>query len=149
MLIASTGSARKLFDTWVRDHIDLILEVRQLAYATAEFGHRYIAEVFFPVLKTNRQLPGRENNLCILFCDNYPIHYQAQLLKEFAERRVVVIIYPPHTSHPFQVLDLLLFGRLKAAHKYISRADPTDTDHLVSIFKTYELVTTKTTVKAS
>jgi hypothetical protein len=57
----------------------------------------------------------------------------------------------PHTSHPFQVLDLLLFGRLKAAKKYISRvhADPTDTDHLVRIFKPYELVSTSTTVRDS
>jgi hypothetical protein len=40
---------------------------------------------------------------------------------------------------------------LKAAKKYISRADadPTDTDHLVRIFKAYEMVTTNTTVGAS
>jgi hypothetical protein len=45
----------------------------------------------------------------------------------------------------------LLFGRLKAAKKYIPRADadPTETDHLVRIFKAYELVTTNTTVRAS
>jgi hypothetical protein len=56
-----------------------------------------------------------------------------------------------HTAHLFQVRDLLLFGRLKIAHKYIPRtdADPTDTDHLVRIFKAYELVTTSTTVRAS
>jgi hypothetical protein len=73
------------------------------------------------------------------------------LLKEFAERGVGVITYPPHTAHLFQVLDLLLFGRLKAAQKNIPRADadPTDTDHLVKIFKAYDLVTTSTTVRAS
>jgi hypothetical protein len=56
-----------------------------------------------------------------------------------------------HTLHLFQVLDLLLFGRLKVAKKYIPRADavPTDTGHLVRIFKAYELVTTSTTVRAS
>jgi hypothetical protein len=56
-----------------------------------------------------------------------------------------------HTSHRFQVLDLLLFGRLKAAKKYVPRADadPTDADHLVRIFKGYEWVATSTTVKAS
>jgi hypothetical protein len=53
MLIAPTASARKLFDTGVRDHIDLIIEVRQLAYATAELFHRHITEVFFPALETN------------------------------------------------------------------------------------------------
>jgi hypothetical protein len=40
---------------------------------------------------------------------------------------------------------------LKAAKKYVPRADagPTDTDHLIRIFKTDELVTTSTTVRAS
>jgi hypothetical protein len=73
------------------------------------------------------------------------------LLKEFADRGVAVIAYPLHTSHLFQVLNLLLFGRLKATQKYIPRADadPTDTDHPLKIFKAYELVTTSTTVRAS
>jgi hypothetical protein len=151
MLITATASARKLFDTGVRDHIDLIIEVRQPAYVTAELFHCYITEVFFSTLETNRQRTGCENKLCILFCDNCSIHCQDQLLKEFAESGAAVIIYPPHTSHLFQVLDLLLFGRLKAAKKYISRADadPTDTDHLVRIFKAYQLVPTSTTVRTS
>jgi hypothetical protein len=73
------------------------------------------------------------------------------LLKEFAERGVVVMTYPSHISHLFQVLDLLLFGRLKSAPNDIPRADAdaTDTDHLVRIFKAHELVTTRTTVRAS
>jgi hypothetical protein len=73
------------------------------------------------------------------------------LLKEFAERGVADITYPHHTSHLFQVLDLLLFGRLKAVKKYIltADADPTDTNHLVRIFKAYELVATSTTIRVS
>jgi hypothetical protein len=58
ILIAPTASARNLFDTRVRDHIDLIIEVRKPAYSTAELFHPYITEVFFPALETNRQLPG-------------------------------------------------------------------------------------------
>jgi hypothetical protein len=56
-----------------------------------------------------------------------------------------------YTSHLFQVLDLLLFGRLKATKKYTPRADadPTGTDHLGRIFKAYELVTMSTTGRAS
>jgi hypothetical protein len=54
MLIAPTASARKLVDTDVRDHVDLIIEVIQPADATAELFHRYITEVFFPALETNR-----------------------------------------------------------------------------------------------
>jgi hypothetical protein len=40
---------------------------------------------------------------------------------------------------------------LNGARKYVRRADadPTDTGHLVRIFKTYELVTTSMIVRAS
>jgi hypothetical protein len=69
ILIAPTVSARTLFDIGVRDHIDLVIELKQPAYATAQLFHHYITEVFFPALETNRQLPGCENKLCILFCD--------------------------------------------------------------------------------
>jgi hypothetical protein len=50
-----------------------------------------------------------------------------------------------------QVLDLFLFRRLKASRKYIPRnyADPAGINHLVKIFKAYELVPTNTTVRAS
>jgi hypothetical protein len=109
MLIAPTVSARKLFDTGVKNHIDLIIEVKQPAYVTAELFHRYITEVFFSALETNQQLRGCENMLCILFCGNCSIHCQDQLLKEFTESGVPFIIYSSHTSHRFQVPDLLLF----------------------------------------
>ena len=73
------------------------------------------------------------------------------ILKEFAEQGVVVVTYPPHTSHIFQVLDVLLFGRLKSAKKYLPRNDgaPLQIDHLVRIFKAYEMVTTSSTIRAS
>jgi hypothetical protein len=116
-----------------------------------ELFHRYMTEISFPALETNQHLPGCENKLCILFCDNCSIHCSDQLLKEFAKRGVAVIIYTYYTSYLFQVLDLLLFGRLKAAKKYIPRADAdlTDTDHLVRIVKANELVTTSTMGRAS
>jgi hypothetical protein len=53
MLIPPTASGRKLFDTGVSDHIDLIIKVRQPVSVTVELFHRYITEVFFPTLETN------------------------------------------------------------------------------------------------
>jgi hypothetical protein len=47
MPIAPTASARKLFDTGVRDHIDLIIEVRQPTYATAELFTIILRRSFF------------------------------------------------------------------------------------------------------
>jgi hypothetical protein len=109
---------------------------------------RYIKEIFFPALEANRELRGCKEKPSISFCDNCSIHYSDHVLSEFAEQGGVVIPYSPHTSNLFQVLGVLLFGRSKSAKKYIPRndADPAQINHLVRIFKDYEMVTTSTMV---
>jgi hypothetical protein len=72
-------------------------------------------------------------------------------LGEFTERGVIAIIYPPHTENLFQVLGVIMFGRLKSTKKYIPRNDydPAGIDHLVRIFETYEWVSAHTTIGVS
>jgi hypothetical protein len=57
----------------------------------------------------------------------------------------------PHTLQIFQVRDRLLFGRLKAAKKQPVRdlEESAQLDHVVRVFKADELVTTRTTNRAS
>jgi hypothetical protein len=62
-----------------------------------------------------------------------------------------VITYPPHTSHTFQVLDVLLFGALTGAKKYQRRDDSlaSNIDHVLRLFRAYEIAPTSTTIKSS
>jgi hypothetical protein len=72
-------------------------------------------------------------------------------MKELAIHGIFLITYPPHTSHIFQVLDLLLFGRLRAIKKQVLR-DLTlgrDFDYVMRIFRAYEQVTTSVIVRSS
>lgn len=72
-------------------------------------------------------------------------------MKELAFHEILLITYPPHTSHIFQVIDLLLFGRLKAIKKQFLR-DLTlgrDLDHAMRIFRAYEQATTNLIVRSS
>jgi hypothetical protein len=60
-------------------------------------------------------------------------------------------MYPPHTSQTFQVLDSLLFGKLKAARKYLSRDFDVRTElyHVMRDCHAYEIATASTIVRAS
>jgi hypothetical protein len=78
-------------------------------------------DIFFPALQRNRQLRGCKDKLCNFFCDNCSIHCTDQILKEFAEKGVAAITYPPHPSNLFQGVDVLLFGRLKSTTKYLPK----------------------------
>jgi hypothetical protein len=53
-------------------------------------------------------------------------------------------------SNLFQVLDMLLFGRLKLEKKYLPRNDqaPASIDDIIRISKTYETVTASTMVRS-
>jgi hypothetical protein len=64
---------------------------------------------------------------------------------------ILVITYPSHTSHIFQVLDVLLFGILKKAKKYQRRDDtlPRGVDHVLRLFRAYEQATASATIRAS
>jgi hypothetical protein len=68
-----------------------------------------------------------------------------------ARRWILVIISPWHTSHIFQVLDVLLFGILKKAKNYQLR-DYTlwrEVDHVLRLFCARGQATASTTIRAS
>ena len=49
----------------------------------------------------------------LLHHPRYKDHLDENLIKILSENNILVITYPPYTSHIFQVLDKLLFGVLK------------------------------------
>jgi hypothetical protein len=147
--ITPRPSANRTFEKGVSTGIDLKLKIRLYSYVDADLFRKYIQEVFLPAVATNRRLPGCKNKHAILFCDNCVRHCSEEILKELAENGVLGLTYPPHTSHIFQVLDLVLFGNLKRCKQYQTRDENEDreVDHIIRIFKAYETVTTSMTVR--
>jgi hypothetical protein len=137
LLIAPRPSANRIFAKRVRPGVDLKLEIRPSLYVDADLFRQYIQEMFLPAVATNRRLPGCNNKRAILFCDNYTCHCFEAILKELAENGAVVLTCPPHTSHMFQVLDVVLFGNLKRCKKYQTPGENEDreVDHILRIFK--------------
>jgi hypothetical protein len=70
---------------------------------------------------SSHQLPGCQGNYSIIFCDNCSCHCSHDVLRDLATHETFLMTYPPHSSHIFQVLDVLLFGRLKSAKNYLAR----------------------------
>jgi hypothetical protein len=73
------------------------------------------------------------------------------MLEKLARHAVLVLAYPPHTSYIFQVLDALLFGRVKRSRKYQIRDDtlPIHVDHILRLFRAYEAAMASTTIRAA
>jgi hypothetical protein len=126
LFIATRPKATKIFEKSVRENIDLKLEIRQTLYRDSELFTRYIREAFLPTVAANRELPGCANKPALLFCDNCATQCSDEILRELARNGVLLLTYPPHTSHIFQVLDVLPFGRLKVLKEYFPKDDHED-----------------------
>jgi hypothetical protein len=112
LLISADPHVTEVFGTRVRDGIDLKIEIASLPYVTQAIFERYVDEGLIQAVVTNRDLEGCKDKSSILFCDNCSAHYSQDPLKKLARQEILVITDPPHTSHLFQVLDVLWLLRV-------------------------------------
>jgi hypothetical protein len=71
--------------------------------------------------------------------------------EKLARHGVLVLIYPPHTSHIFQFLDVLLFGLVKRSKKYQTHNDtlPIHVNHILRLFRACEAAMANTRIQAA
>jgi hypothetical protein len=151
LVLSANRGILAIFNRGVRENIDLQIRIVDSPYMTSDIFINYIRTVLIPAVENNRLLPGCSKKPALLFCDNCSCHCKDDVMKELASHGILLITYPPHTSHIFQVLDILLFGQLKRIKKHLVR-DLTlgrDLDHIMRIFRAYELATTSVMVRSS
>jgi hypothetical protein len=73
------------------------------------------------------------------------------MLEKLARHWVLVLTYPPHTSHIFQVLHVLLFCLVKRFKKYQIHDDtlPIHVDHILRLFRAYEAAMASTILRGA
>lgn len=118
MAVTSDASLEKIFDLGIRRNTDLILQVSNSSYVNKQIFKDHILNNFIEQVENDKKFVGLDDSPAILFFDNCSCHLDEELLQILAQNMILVITYPSHTSHVFQVLDLLLFGVLKI-HKKI------------------------------
>jgi hypothetical protein len=98
--------------------LDMVLEYRQKAYITATLFQQYVTSVLIPFIKRLRTNPELTVKSAILLMNSCSIHPRPKVLATLRDNNVNWIIYPPHTTQIFQVLDLCLFGVFKRKMQY-------------------------------
>jgi hypothetical protein len=151
LLVSSDPALLALFEHQIRDRIDFQIEIIPSPYVNAGIFEKHIDTVLIPVVEANWQLPGCGKKPAISFCDNCSAHMSNSMLQKLARHGVLVLTYPPHMSHIFQVLDALLFGLVKRSKKYQIRDDtlPIHIDHILRLFRAYEAAMASTTIRAA
>jgi hypothetical protein len=114
----------------------LILKSNHRPYVNAEIFLEDVRTVVLLCLVWLRGLGAFAAGEAVLLMDNYSGHITDDVISLLIEARVLVITFPPHTSHIFQVLDLTLFGVLKRRPRYELPCE-TDNSTVKCIMKVY------------
>jgi hypothetical protein len=138
----------RVFDEGIREGIDLQIEIGPSADVNSEIFERYCDTVLIPAAESSRTIEGCQNKPAISNCK---AHCLEDLLKKLVRHGILVLAYLSHTSHMFQVLDVLFFGTLKRAKKIERRDDrfTPEVDQILPLFRVCEKVITSTTVRIS
>jgi hypothetical protein len=93
--------------------VDFVLRHRSKLYVSGRLFHEYINKIF--VLYLNELQDSEELEACeaMLLMDNCSPHISDDIVAVLTCARVRIITFAPHTTHVFQVLDVVLLGALK------------------------------------
>jgi hypothetical protein len=97
---------------------DLIFKFNQKPYVNAGTFFDYIRAIPLQYIDIRRGLAVLAQEIAGLFMDDCSAHVNTDVIPILTEARVRIIIFAPHTSQVFQVLDLTLFRVLKRCPKY-------------------------------
>jgi hypothetical protein len=125
------------------------MKIQPSPSVTTEIFLEYVRSVFIPTVESNRQLPRCQGNPAILFGENCACRCSDETLQELAVHGVLLITDRLHSSQIFQVLDAVLFGRLKAVKDFLTRdiSFSPELDHVMRVFRADEQATTGSTVR--
>jgi len=82
-------------------------------YVTSDIFFTYFLNVIVPYIRKTRIEKKLYESPALILMDNCHAHVSENIRLICTEENIRLVTYPPHTSHLFQPLDLLIFGLFK------------------------------------
>jgi hypothetical protein len=109
----SDAIRKRLMHQGVRLGVDFVLRQRSKPYVSRMFFLEYINTIFVPYLNKLRESEEFEACEAVILMDNCSPHVLDDIVAILISVRVRIIIFAPHTTQIFQMLDVVLFDVLK------------------------------------
>ena len=100
-----------VLDGWTKDKVLFIHT--ESGFVNGGLFVEWFNTVFVPDVQRKRELFGKPDQKAVLLMDGCSAHTVEQIEEDARNNNVEIQLFPPHTSHLFQPLDLCLFGALK------------------------------------
>jgi hypothetical protein len=128
---------RKPTSRGVRLGVDFVLRQRSTPYVSGKLFLVYIKRIFLPYLNKLRESEEFASCGAVLLLDNCSPHVCNAFMAVLIRKRVRVITFALHTTHIFQMLNVVLFGALEKHATGLRRLDE-DQPAAVFIIKVYQ-----------
>jgi hypothetical protein len=151
LLVAAKDSVSQTRDLPVRDGMDVRIRIAQSPHIAKKMFPEGVRDVVVPTVEVNRDLPGCQAKPAVIFCEYCSCPYFDDILQGLANHGILLITYPPRASHIFQMLDVMLFRRLKSAEQclpYHQDLEP-QVDRTICVFRASDIATTSMTIRGS
>jgi len=110
-LLIYQSDAGTVQDSWLKDfnpeEQDCFFSSSPSGRTSDEIGSKWLQELF-----DTRTAAKARRNWRLLFVDGHGSHVTIAFLQKALEKKILVVIYPPHTTHRLQPLDVGCFAPL-------------------------------------
>jgi len=110
-LLIYQSEAGTVQDSWLKDFNpegqDCFFSSSPNGWTSDEVGSKWLQELFH-----TRTVAKARRNWRLLFVDGYSSHVTTDFLQKALEKKILIVIYPPHTTHRLQTLDVGCFAPL-------------------------------------
>lgn len=135
----------------IRDGIDASFYTSETGYVNSEIFYEYISSNFIPYINSKKKFLNMQNAKSLLLIDNCSAHTSDKLKCLLAINNIILITFPPHTSHLLAPLDLVFFGVYKKQKSNMSLFTdcPTIIERIDSIINVIYSTATPGNIRAS
>jgi len=95
------------------DGKDAVILTSNSGYITSEIFLNYFLSVIIPYINASRSNFNLDQSTALILMDNCRAHITENLNQICSQNNILILTFPPHTSHLLQPLDLVIFGLFK------------------------------------
>jgi len=119
IVIPSESIPTELDRSGFRDGKDGLVLTSSSGYVNSDIFFTYFMNIVVSYIRNTRNEKELYDYPALILMDNCHSHVSENIRLICAEENIRIVTYPPHTSHLFQPLDLLIFALFKRK-KYVS-----------------------------
>ena len=100
-------------DTWIEDledSDDFFFGLSSNGWSSDDYGLQWLEKVFDPATRPS------SCEKCLLIVDSHSSHINIVFINKCFDFRIVLLVFPPHSTHRLQPLDVALFNGLNTVY---------------------------------